>query len=222
MDTGAGHVALACEPADRRYPPGHGSRHNGIALGRDVPTLARRSRRPGSRPGRSCRRSARPAFGLAAASTCTTTSCRGADGRPLNERRRRGRWHDAIAWLRRTTQQAILSLGPPLRAARAIRRPRRSAAPGEGATTTRWPTADREAGRLIGALGPPRPATLMIVAGDHGEAFGEHGEIAHSIFVYDTTLRVPLMLRGPGVTPRGAVVQRRRIAGRSSRRRSPR
>src|SRR6185503_2879763 len=40
------------------------------------------------------------------------------------------------------------------------------------------------------------------VAGDHGEAFGEHGEIAHSVFVYDTTLRVPLMFNGPGITPR--------------------
>ena len=39
----------------------------------------------------------------------------------------------------------------------------------------------------------------MVAAGDHGEAFGEHGEYAHSIFVYDTTLRVPLLMSGPGV-----------------------
>ena len=38
---------------------------------------------------------------------------------------------------------------------------------------------------------------------DHGEAFGEHGEIGHSMFVYDTTLRVPLIVAGPGV-PAGA------------------
>src|SRR4029077_15368253 len=30
-------------------------------------------------------------------------------------------------------------------------------------------------------------------------AFGEHGEYAHSIFVYDTTLRVPLLMSGPGI-----------------------
>ena len=41
--------------------------------------------------------------------------------------------------------------------------------------------------------------TLVVAAGDHGEAFGEHGEYAHSIFVYDTTLRVPLLMSGPGV-----------------------
>ena len=44
-----------------------------------------------------------------------------------------------------------------------------------------------------------------MAAGDHGEAFGEHGEYAHSIFVYDTTLRVPLLMSGPGVR-RGARV----------------
>ena len=41
---------------------------------------------------------------------------------------------------------------------------------------------------------------MVVVAGDHGEAFGEHGEIAHSLFVYDTTLRVPLLFNGPGVS----------------------
>lgn len=43
----------------------------------------------------------------------------------------------------------------------------------------------------------PEPA-LVVLASDHGEAFGEHGEESHSLFVYDTTLRVPLLVRGPG------------------------
>ena len=42
-----------------------------------------------------------------------------------------------------------------------------------------------------------RASTLVVVAADHGEAFGEHGEIGHSIFVYDTTLRVPLVIAPP-------------------------
>jgi tetratricopeptide (TPR) repeat protein len=62
--------------------------------------------------------------------------------------------------------------------------------------------ADREAGRLIAALAPVRAQTAIIVAGDHGEAFGEHGEYSHSIFVYDTTLRVPLIVNAPGVSAR--------------------
>jgi tetratricopeptide (TPR) repeat protein len=53
--------------------------------------------------------------------------------------------------------------------------------------------------RLLEAVAAVRADTLVVAAGDHGEAFGEHGEVAHSIFVYDTTLRVPLIVAGPGV-----------------------
>jgi Flp pilus assembly protein TadD len=49
------------------------------------------------------------------------------------------------------------------------------------------------------ALGPVAAQTLVVAAGDHGEAFGEHDEYAHSLFVYDTTLRVPLLMSGPGI-----------------------
>ena len=61
--------------------------------------------------------------------------------------------------------------------------------------------ADRQIGRLVNALGEATASTLIALTSDHGEAFGEHGEIAHSIFVYDTTLRVPWILAGPGVQP---------------------
>ena len=43
--------------------------------------------------------------------------------------------------------------------------------------------------------------TLTIVTADHGEALGEHGEMTHSLFAYDTTLRVPLIIEGPGIPP---------------------
>ena len=46
----------------------------------------------------------------------------------------------------------------------------------------------------------PEPS-LVVLTADHGEAFGEHGEESHSLFVYDTTLRVPLVIRGPGWSP---------------------
>ena len=41
----------------------------------------------------------------------------------------------------------------------------------------------------------------MVVTSDHGEGLGEHGEDVHGYFVYESTLRVPLVFRGPGVTP---------------------
>jgi len=66
-------------------------------------------------------------------------------------------------------------------------------------------TADAQTGRLVAALGARRPDTLIVVTSDHGEAFGEHGEITHGLFVYDTTLRVPLIFNGPSVE-RGRVV----------------
>jgi arylsulfatase A-like enzyme/predicted Zn-dependent protease len=41
---------------------------------------------------------------------------------------------------------------------------------------------------------------LVVITSDHGESLGEHGEKTHGVFVYDATVRVPLVMRGPGVT----------------------
>ncbi len=48
--------------------------------------------------------------------------------------------------------------------------------------------------------------TLVVVAGDHGEGLGEHGELRHSVFLYDTTMRVPLIFSLPGVLAEGVRV----------------
>ena len=40
--------------------------------------------------------------------------------------------------------------------------------------------------------------TLIAVAADHGESLGDHGELTHSIFLYDATIHVPLLLKLPG------------------------
>src|SRR5439155_10884809 len=39
---------------------------------------------------------------------------------------------------------------------------------------------------------------LIAVMADHGEAFGEHGENHHGIFLYDETIHVPLLIKIPG------------------------
>jgi len=40
--------------------------------------------------------------------------------------------------------------------------------------------------------------TVVVVVGDHGEGRGDHGEETHSFLAYDSTLRVPLIVRVPG------------------------
>jgi tetratricopeptide (TPR) repeat protein len=48
--------------------------------------------------------------------------------------------------------------------------------------------------------------TLYCVVGDHGESLGEHGEDTHGYFLYEGTVRVPLLIAGPGVAA-GHVVE---------------
>ncbi len=48
--------------------------------------------------------------------------------------------------------------------------------------------------------------SLIIVVGDHGEGLGEHHEQTHGIFLYDSTLHVPLILKLPGRST-GSVIQ---------------
>jgi arylsulfatase A-like enzyme/tetratricopeptide (TPR) repeat protein len=40
-------------------------------------------------------------------------------------------------------------------------------------------------------------ATIVVLAGDHGEALGEYGEETHAYFAYDSTLHVPLVFKLP-------------------------
>jgi arylsulfatase A-like enzyme len=51
--------------------------------------------------------------------------------------------------------------------------------------------------------------TLFVIAGDHGEAFGQHpGNYAHTLFIYEENVRVPLIIAAPGSTLDGARVRR--------------
>ena len=45
---------------------------------------------------------------------------------------------------------------------------------------------------------------IIVVTGDHGEGLGEHGEETHGLFLYDSTLHVPLILKTPLKTAAGA------------------
>jgi len=64
---------------------------------------------------------------------------------------------------------------------------------------------DEQLGRLVAAFedrteGP----RAILVAGDHGEGLGDHGESQHGNLLYQSTMHVPLVAVGPGVAP-GAI-----------------
>jgi arylsulfatase A-like enzyme len=47
--------------------------------------------------------------------------------------------------------------------------------------------------------------TVIVVTGDHGEGFGEHGVELHGYHLYAPQTKVPLLIRVPGLAPRRAV-----------------
>lgn len=70
----------------------------------------------------------------------------------------------------------------------------------------------REMDALFSSLLPPLarlPEAITVLTADHGEEFGEHGGTLHGRTLYDETIRVPLLIRGPGV----AVGRTRGLAG---------
>ena len=64
--------------------------------------------------------------------------------------------------------------------------------------------SDEIVGRLVTFLkerGLYDSATIVFLS-DHGEGLGDHGEQEHGLFLYDSTTRVPLIVKMPG--PKGA------------------
>ena len=66
---------------------------------------------------------------------------------------------------------------------------------------------DEQVGKLLRSLDELKldSNTLVILVADHGESLGEHGEYTHGVFLYDSTMHVPLIFAGPGI-PSGRVV----------------
>ncbi len=194
------------------YPPKHGARHNGMRVRGDVATVAELLHARGFATGAFV--AAFPLdrrFGLDRGFDVYSDALpRGADGRVLNERPGREVVDEAVAWLSKRREDGgkfflwvhLFEPHAPYEAD-----PSFGTSPETRSVSERYDDevarADVQVGRLVQAVTASSPSsassTLFIIAGDHGEAFGEHGEIGHSVFVYDTTLRVPLVFAGPGV-----------------------
>lgn len=58
---------------------------------------------------------------------------------------------------------------------------------------------DAAIARLRSGLEQRGRKAITVIVADHGEGFGDHGEDAHGIFLYDETTRVPFILHAPGL-----------------------
>lgn len=56
---------------------------------------------------------------------------------------------------------------------------------------------DHYVGEVLAAL--PKENTVVVIAGDHGESLNEHDYLGHGRRIYQTCLRIPLMVSGPGI-----------------------
>ena len=61
---------------------------------------------------------------------------------------------------------------------------------------------DDQLSRFLPPVLRSHPNTLLIITGDHGEALGDHGELTHGLFAYESTLKVPLIIVDPADSPR--------------------
>jgi len=192
------------------YPAEHGIRDNvSPALREDVPTLAERLKSEGFATAgfvSSVVLSKQSGLARGFDTFSDQFDVGGGDERPLDAVQRRGDLPtaEAIAWIetRRDSREFVwLHLydphdpfePPEPYASRYADRPY------DGEVS--W--SDELVGRLDAALARlgMRDQTLLVVTSDHGEGLGEHGEEFHGYFVYESTLAVPLLLRGPGIVP---------------------
>ncbi|HWZ81891.1 MAG TPA: sulfatase-like hydrolase/transferase [Terriglobales bacterium] len=99
---------------------------------------------------------------------------------------------NALAWMTRNAQGPMfvwIHLNDP-----------RVATPSYNAAVT---AADAAIGKLLAALKQQKlyANTAIMIAADHGESLGAHGEDGHGIFLYDETIHVPLLLKLPDAQP---------------------
>jgi arylsulfatase A-like enzyme/Flp pilus assembly protein TadD len=68
--------------------------------------------------------------------------------------------------------------------------------------------ADSALGNLIAFLKKTGTYSnaIVVVVGDHGEGLGEHGEETHGLFLYDSTLHVPMIFKMAAAGQRGVVI----------------
>lgn len=193
-------------------PPEHGVRDNGTAvLPKDVPTVAAAFASRGyATAAFVASRVLDRRFGLARGFQHYDDSAPaeqiGEYGYP--ERNARQMTDAALAWLAKRPAGKPLFLWVHYYDPHAPYSPPDGAAPGSSERQLyagEVALMDREIGRLLAALPGGAERFVIAAVADHGESLGEHGERTHGLFLYHSTVHVPLILAGPGV-PSGKVV----------------
>lgn len=179
------------------YPGGHGLHENGRYLSPKQPLLQEGLRAAGYRTA---------AFVSAFALARRFGLARGFDvyddnvPEPQNERSARATTDLALAYLAKAPQPTFLWVHyyephfpyePP-----APYRTRFASNPYLGEVAA----MDEQLGRLVAAWRQRFGANAaLIIAGDHGEGLGDHGEQQHGNLMYQSTMHVPLLVAGPGM-----------------------
>ncbi len=179
-------------------PPTHGVRDNGETLGPEAVTLAELAREAGYRTG---------AFVAASVLAADRGLAQGFEtyDEPVGAETRRGEVVAAAAeaWLAAqpvdAPVMAWLHLYDP-HTAYDPPEPERSAWPGDP-YSGEIAYADRVAGEFLAAAARRDRPAIVVLAGDHGEGLGDHGEATHGVFLYDAFVHVPLVIRAPGLAP---------------------
>jgi len=189
-----------------RYPISHGVHDNGgFALAESMPTLAASLHAAGYHTAAFVSSYVlRRATGLARGFDVYDDRFEGIGRAHLTttmlERKAAETAREAAAWMKKAPHPFFMWVhfydphapydAPPAFAARFVGRP----------YDAEVAAADFGVSMLVDAIAPDRrAATLVVVTGDHGESLGEHGESEHGILLYDATLHVPLIVKGPGV-----------------------
>ncbi len=189
-------------------PPRHGVRLNGAhRLAAGTPTLATVLRRSGYRTGAFVGAYVLdPRFGLAEGFDTYDAEIARRDmvaGEPEAERRGEAVVDRALAWLASDRSGVPFFLWVHLYDPHAPYDPPPgwTERAGGHAYDGEVAYADAQLGRLLDALASREPAspTLVVVAGDHGEALGDHGEATHGLLIYEKAVAIPLVMAGAGV-----------------------
>ena len=181
-------------------PSRHGARENGLfVLDAGVATLAERLAARGWRSGAFVSAAVLDArYGLARGFEIYDDGVGGSETRHTAERTANETVDVALAWLGRVPEEqpvfTWVHLFGPHRPWQAPA-PWRAAHPDDG-YAAEIAFTDAQTGRLLDGLRQlgRLDRSLVVMTSDHGEGLGQHGEASHGYFLYDSSVRVPLMM----------------------------